>query len=84
MILVSLNIWGGVLYQPLIKFIKDYSDKVDIFCFQEVFSTNSEIIQSHNIRANIYQEIEKNYLILIVIFRHKLKKGILLVPLILI
>lgn len=59
MILVTLNIWGGVIYKPLIKFIKDYSNKVDIFCFQEVFSTDSGISQSHNIRSNIYQEIEK-------------------------
>jgi len=35
--LISLNIWEGELYQPLIDFIGKYSPETDIFCFQEVF-----------------------------------------------
>lgn len=35
--LISLNIWGGRIYKPLIEFIKKSAD-IDIFCFQEVFN----------------------------------------------
>lgn len=35
--IISLNIWGGRIYRPLINFIRKYSHEVDIFCFQEVF-----------------------------------------------
>lgn len=34
--LMTLNVWGGSLKDPLLKFIGDHSD-VDIFCFQEVY-----------------------------------------------
>lgn len=35
--LISLNIWEGKLYQPLVCFLEQYSESADIFCFQEVF-----------------------------------------------
>lgn len=34
--LMSLNIWGGYVKEPLLEFIQRYSD-IDIFCFQEVY-----------------------------------------------
>lgn len=36
--LISLNTWGGSVYEPLIDFIKQQSATTDIFCLQEVFS----------------------------------------------
>ena len=36
--LITLNIWGGQVYEPLTGFIKEQSNFVDIFCFQEVFN----------------------------------------------
>lgn len=36
--LISLNLWGGMLFQPLMQFLKEWSLKTDIFCFQEVFN----------------------------------------------
>src|SRR3989344_4759760 len=41
--LISLNIWEGELYQPLIDFLDKYSPETDIFCFQEVFRTEAGI-----------------------------------------
>ncbi len=38
--LVSLNLWGGMLYKPLMSYIKEQSALTDIFCFQEVFSSS--------------------------------------------
>lgn len=36
--LVSFNIWGGTIYEPLMEYLKKLSVDTDIFCFQEVFS----------------------------------------------
>ena len=35
--LITLNIWGGQVYEPFIEFLKKYSQEIDIFCFQEDF-----------------------------------------------
>jgi len=55
--LISLNTWGGKIYNPLINFIKDNSHTTDIFCFQEVFNTTSDITEHSGFRINIYSEI---------------------------
>lgn len=57
--LISLNIWGGKKFKSLINFIKNHSKDTDIFCFQEVFDTNSNIKESAGFRLNIYNEISK-------------------------
>ncbi len=36
--LVSFNIWGGSVYNPLMDYLRHESADTDIFCFQEVFS----------------------------------------------
>ncbi|MDE1810576.1 MAG: endonuclease/exonuclease/phosphatase family protein [Candidatus Micrarchaeota archaeon] len=35
--LLSLNIWGGKLYDELSRFLEPRARDVDVFCFQEVF-----------------------------------------------
>jgi len=40
--LISLNAWGGRLYEPLEKFIKHHAVDVDIFCFQEMRNGEKE------------------------------------------
>lgn len=55
--LLSLNIWGGQIFEPLMEFFKKYSEEVDIFCLQEVLSTTSDKKESRGVRANIFQEI---------------------------
>ena len=34
--LITLNVWGGVVRQPLLQFFSDHQD-VDVFCLQEVY-----------------------------------------------
>ena len=34
--LITLNIWGGFVREPLLNFIK-FHQKIDIFCLQEVY-----------------------------------------------
>lgn len=36
--LVTLNIWGGKLFQPLVDFFQNQKDEIDIFCLQEVWN----------------------------------------------
>ena len=57
--LLSLNLWGGHVYESRMDFLKEHAATVDIFCFQEVFSTSADYGQSAQARSNIYQEIEK-------------------------
>lgn len=56
--LITLNIWGGLLFKPLMQFIKTQASSTDIFCFQEVFDTSSKRKISHGARVNILQEIK--------------------------
>lgn len=58
--LVSLNIWAGREFGPLMKYVLDQSRDTDIFCFQEVFDTpTSRKVVSEHYRANIYSELQK-------------------------
>lgn len=57
--LISLNTWGGKIYQPLINFIRQHSKDTDIFCFQEIFNTTSNIKQYNGIRTNLLNELIK-------------------------
>lgn len=57
--LICLNTWGGKIYKPLIDFIKGNLNDTDIFCFQEVFNTKSNVKQHNGIRANLLGELIK-------------------------
>lgn len=56
--LISLNVWGGKLFNELISFIEK-NKNVDIFCFQEMYSSSKAGTISREIRANLFEEIEK-------------------------
>jgi len=57
--LISLNIWGGTIFDDIIGFIKKESDHTDIFCLQEVFSSQLSESELGERRYNIFQEIKK-------------------------
>ena len=50
--LITLNIWGGHIHDPLLHFITEHKD-IDIFCLQEVY---------HNAPAKISDEDRDNHL----------------------
>ncbi len=57
--LISLNMWAGTVYEPLVRFIKEESINTDIFCFQEVlFGDSPEFLPKTKARINIFHEIE--------------------------
>jgi endonuclease/exonuclease/phosphatase family metal-dependent hydrolase len=58
--LLTLNTWGGKMHAPLMKFVEKMSKDVDIFCFQEVFSTTTDLeFGSSGEKMNLYQDISK-------------------------
>ncbi|WP_425364060.1 endonuclease/exonuclease/phosphatase family protein [Candidatus Tisiphia endosymbiont of Hybos culiciformis] len=56
--LISFNIWGGHIRQPLLEFIKLHTD-IDIFCFQEVYNNALHKISTDDkdVSLNIFSEI---------------------------
>lgn len=54
--LISLNTWGGKIFEPLIEFIKQQAEDTDIFCFQEMYNTKSNTKTCGNFRANLLGE----------------------------
>ncbi len=56
--LITLNLWGGVVYEPLIEFIKTHSSEIDIFCFQEMlFGDSPKLTPVAKARENLFYEI---------------------------
>ena len=41
--LITLNIWEGEIYQPLVDFFNRHKNETDIFCFQEMFKSEKGI-----------------------------------------
>lgn len=60
--LMCLNIWGGQITKKLLEFIKENSREIDIFCFQEMFTSNRETFTPNGSKTNILEDI-KNVLI---------------------
>ncbi len=54
--LISLNTCGGKFFKPLSQFIKLHAKNTDIFCLQEIFSTNSSRTQIPDYQANLLEE----------------------------
>lgn len=55
--LLSLNIWGGKLAENLETFIRQQKDTIDIFCFQEVFHTDTATKWSGGAKINILNDL---------------------------
>lgn len=57
--LICLNIWGGKIHDKVLNFIKQKADTTDIFCFQEIFKSDKEIIIAKGAYASIKREVEE-------------------------
>lgn len=55
--IVSLNTWGGRVFDPLMEFVKREAPATDIFCFQEILFGDMSQADPHGIRENLYDEI---------------------------
>lgn len=56
--LITLNIWGGKVFEPLMEFFQTHSRDIDIFCLQEVYKSNTPNPISLEARANVFNELE--------------------------
>ncbi len=58
--IITLNVWGGKLYEPLISFLEKHSEGVDIFCFQDaLFGSKAEFTPIQKGRVNLVKEMQK-------------------------
>src|SRR5438552_2466635 len=57
--LITLNIWGGHVRDPLHQFISNHQN-IDIFCFQEVYHDAKEMItiEDRKVSLNIFSELQ--------------------------
>lgn len=56
--LVNLNVWGGRVYKPLLKFLEEQSLDTDIFCFQEVVQSPISMF-SNGTKTDIHRDLLK-------------------------
>lgn len=57
--LVSLNTWGGRVFEPLMEFIKSQAETTDIFCFQELYFSPFPHHKMFDIRPDLAWQIKK-------------------------
>jgi endonuclease/exonuclease/phosphatase family metal-dependent hydrolase len=57
--LITLNAWGGKLYDPLMDFLRENSEDTDVVCFQDVlFGSRPEFSQIQKARMNLCDEMQ--------------------------
>jgi endonuclease/exonuclease/phosphatase family metal-dependent hydrolase len=57
--LISLNVWGGAIHEPLLKFLEENAD-VDFFLFQEMHHNATEKTNWNNRgNSNLFEDIKK-------------------------
>ncbi|RDI40199.1 endonuclease/exonuclease/phosphatase family protein [Aquicella lusitana] len=58
--LITLNIWGGHIREPLLNFIKS-NQMIDIFCFQEVYHNAPDKISTEDrpVSLNVFSELQE-------------------------
>ncbi len=56
---ISLNILGGAIYEPLKDFILKHAPDTDFFCFQEVYSSATPQIRESGLRTNIIADLQE-------------------------
>jgi exonuclease III len=58
--LLTLNLWGGQVYEPLLEFLQKQAGDIDIFCFQEIlFGDVSAFTLKHEARINLFNEVQE-------------------------
>lgn len=56
--LISLNAWGGILFDQLADFLRKKRDETDIFCFQEVLFGERPVFTEQGLRENLFNEFK--------------------------
>ncbi|QMT60395.1 endonuclease/exonuclease/phosphatase family protein [Legionella sp. PC997] len=58
--LITLNLWGGHLRNPLLEFISQHHE-IDIFCFQEVYNNANRTVteEDRELSLNIFSDLQQ-------------------------
>lgn len=59
--LISLNLWGGRIYEHLEIFLKKHSKEIDIFCFQEIYNNAKDPMtdEVRKPRFNLFTDLQQ-------------------------
>ncbi len=55
--IVSLNVWGGQAYGPLLDYLRAYAPTTDLFCLQEVLDAPVLLPQDCGFRTTLYGDL---------------------------
>lgn len=54
---MSLNVWGGVVLDPLLAFVREQAPRTDLFCLQEVLDGPELIPLECRFRTTLFREL---------------------------
>lgn len=59
--LISLNLWGGRVHEPLVRFLNKNAEEVDVFCFQEIYHNATDTMSDElkKPRLNLFTELQQ-------------------------
>ncbi len=55
--ILSLNLWGGQAYEPLLAYVRERAPETDIFCFQEALDAPVLLSLVCGFRTTLYREL---------------------------
>jgi endonuclease/exonuclease/phosphatase family metal-dependent hydrolase len=55
--ILSLNLWGGMVLDPLLAYIRERAPQTDIFCFQEALDAPEPITTRSGFRATLMDDL---------------------------
>lgn len=55
--IVSLNLWGGQAFEPLLDFVRQQAPRTDLFCFQEMLDAPELVPLACGFRTTLYREL---------------------------
>jgi hypothetical protein len=57
--IITLNLWGGKLFEPLMQFVATQKDNADVFCFQDcLFGSDAGFSPIQGGRLNLFSELQ--------------------------
>jgi hypothetical protein len=56
--LITLNVWGGKIHEPLVNFLSKHREDTDIFLFQEVYDSNITTITPAGYKSDLLDEFK--------------------------
>ncbi|MBM3205144.1 endonuclease/exonuclease/phosphatase family protein [Candidatus Uhrbacteria bacterium] len=57
--IIVLNAWSGKIYEPLLSFIRQYVEQIDVFCFQEINRATVRTRLANGTAPDIFGEISE-------------------------